>query len=119
MAKILMIGDGDLRSEFDPQLHASGHTTACSAKGAGAIRTARNERPDLILLDLGLAAGEGFHVLARLKINTELSHVPVIVLSTLDVEAHERDALKAGACAYLQKPFDGEDLLDAISAALR
>jgi DNA-binding response OmpR family regulator len=73
MAKILIVGDGDVRSEVDPRLHARGHTTVCSAKGAGAIRTARKERPDLIVLDLGLAAGEGFHVLARLKINRALT----------------------------------------------
>jgi len=58
-------------------------------------------------------------VLERLKINTELSHVPVIVLSARDAAANERPALKAGAFAYLEKPVDDEDLLEAIATALK
>ena len=119
MAKILIIDDRREQSELDAPLRAKGHTTALTGHGAGAIRMARKERPNLILLDLGHAAGEAFHVLARIKINTELSHLPVIVLSALDAGIHEPQALKAGACAYLQKPVDDEDLLDAISEALR
>ncbi|SRR5258705_13112659 len=117
--KILIIDDdSDIRLGLNVRLRASGYETAFAGDGVSAIRMARKERPDLILLDLGLPAGDGFQVLERLKINTELSHVPVIVVSARDAEANERRALKAGACAYLEKPVDDEDLLEAISAAM-
>jgi len=118
--KILIIDDdSDIRLGLNVRLRASGYGTAFAADGVSAIRMARKERPCLILLDLGLPAGDGFQVLERLKINTDLSHVPVIVLSARDAEANERPALKAGAYAYLEKPVDDEDLLEAIASALR
>ena len=118
--KILIIDDDDdIRLGLNIRLRASGYTTAFAVDGVSAIRMARKERPNLILLDLGLPAGDGFQVLERLKINTDLSHVPVIVLSARDAEANERRALKAGAWGYLEKPVDDEDLLEAIAAALK
>src|SRR6266540_1866426 len=118
--KILIIDDDDdIRLGLNIRLRASGYTTAFAVDGVSAIRMARKERPNLILLDLGLPAGDGFQVLERLKINTDLSHFPVIVLSARDAEANERRALKAGAWCYLEKPVDDEDLLEAIAAALK
>ena len=58
-------------------------------------------------------------MLERLKMNTELAHIPVIVLSARDPEANEKRAMKAGASAYFQKPVDDEDLLEAIATALK
>jgi len=118
--KVLIIDDdSDIRLGLNVRLRASGYATAFAGDGVSAIRMARKERPALILLDLGLPAGDGFQVLERLKINTDLSHVPVIVLSARDAEPNERRALQAGACAYLEKPVDDEDLLEAIAAAVR
>ena len=118
--KILIIDeDGDVRANLGARLDASGYATASAADAVNAIRTARKERPSLILLDVALPSGDGFRVLERLKINTELSHIPVIVLSALDAATHEDRVLKAGACAYQQKPFDDDDLLEAIDTALR
>ena len=118
--KVLIIDDDhDIRLGLNIRLRASGYTTAFAADGVSAIRMARKERPSLILLDLGLPAGDGFQVLERLKINTDLSHVPVIVVSARDAEANERRALKAGAYSYLEKPVDDEELLEAIASALK
>ena len=115
--KILIIDDdNDFRLALNVRLRASGYATSFAADGVSAIRVARRDRPELILLDLGLPAGDGYRVLERLKINTELSHIPVIVLSALDAKTNERRALKAGACAYLEKPVDDEDLLETVAA---
>src|SRR5258705_13336955 len=95
--KILIIDDdSDIRLGLNIRLRASGYATAFAGDGVSAIRMARKERPELILLDLGLPAGDGFAVLDRLKINTDLSHVPVIVLSARDAEANERRGLEGG-----------------------
>lgn len=114
--KILIIDDDhDIRRGLNIRLKASGYTTTFAGDGMGAISTARKEKPDLILLDIGLPAGDGFEVLKRLKMNTELAHIPVIVLSARDPEGNEARAMKAGAVTYFQKPVDDEDLLTAIS----
>ncbi len=57
-------------------------------------------------------------VLERLERNTELGHIPVIVLSARDKQDNQERARKAGAIAYFQKPVDDEDLLEAVGVAL-
>jgi twitching motility two-component system response regulator PilH len=74
--------------------------------------------PDLILLDLGLPAGDGFAVLERLKANDSLSLVPVIVMSGRDRNLSEARALRAGAKAFLQKPVQNAQLLSVIRQTL-
>jgi DNA-binding response OmpR family regulator len=69
-------------------------------------------------LDLGLPAGDGFSVLARLKANDSLSLIPVIVVSARDRNANMDRALKAGANTFLQKPVDNAELLAVIRQAL-
>ena len=119
--KLLIIADerSEIRSGANLWLAAGGYTAVFAAPGVGAIRMARKERPHLILLELVAPVRNGFSVLERLQINTELSHLPVIVLCERGAEADEERARKAGACAYLRKPVDDADLLDAISATLR
>jgi DNA-binding response OmpR family regulator len=79
---------------------------------------AQKERPNLIILDIGLPAGDGFVVLERLQKNAALATIPVIVLTARDPQTNKERTLKAGATAFLQKPADNAELLEAISAAL-
>jgi twitching motility two-component system response regulator PilH len=82
------------------------------------IAEARKHTPDLIILDLGLPAGDGFSVMERLKANDSLSLIPVIVVSARDREANMDRALKAGAKAFLQKPVANAKLLAVIRKVL-
>jgi DNA-binding response OmpR family regulator len=72
----------------------------------------------LIILDLGLPAGDGFVVMERLKTIPSLGVIPVIVVSARDARANQPLALKAGAKAFLQKPVDNAELLAVIRQAL-
>lgn len=74
--------------------------------------------PDLMILDLGLPAGDGFSVLERLKVNESLSSIPVIVLSGRDRVGNWDRALKAGAKTFLQKPVANDKLLAVIRLVL-
>jgi DNA-binding response OmpR family regulator len=74
--------------------------------------------PDLVILDLGLPAGDGFSVLERLKANEQLSSIPVIVLSGRDRVGNKDRALKAGAKTFLQKPMANDKLLAVIRLVL-
>jgi CheY-like chemotaxis protein len=76
--------------------------------------------PDLIILDLGLPAGDGHVVLERLRstVNTDLGGIPVVVVSGRDLRGNKERALKGGAKAFLQKPWDDDELLSLIARLL-
>jgi DNA-binding response OmpR family regulator len=77
------------------------------------------EKPDLVILDLGLPAGDGFVVMDRINKNDRLANIPVIVLTGREAANNESRALEAGAVAFFQKPVDDTKLLYAIYKALR
>jgi DNA-binding response OmpR family regulator len=101
------------------RLKASGYDTVYAPDAVASISQARQHRPNLILLDLGLPAGDGFVVMDRLKQFSDLSLIPVVVLSGRDRAANEIRSLRAGAAAYLQKPVSAEQLLETIRKCLR
>jgi CheY-like chemotaxis protein len=117
--KILVIDDdADARLGYHVLLKHHQYDTFFGTDGFSAVTEARKHQPDLILLDLGLPAGDGFVVLDRLRSNTYLGLIPVIVVSAKDVAANKDRALKAGARAFLQKPWNDVDLLAKIRELL-
>src|SRR5216683_387119 len=117
--KILVVDDDpDLVRALRLRLRANNYDITTASDGYSAIASAQKERPDLIILDLGLPAGDGFVVLERLQNNDVLAGVPVIVLSARDPQSNEEKALKAGATAYFQKPADNDELLNSIRVSL-
>jgi DNA-binding response OmpR family regulator len=118
-AKILIVDDDpDLRRGLNLRLRANQYETAYATDGFSAIAMAQKERPDLIILDLGLPAGDGFVVLERLQQNANLSCIPVIILTARDPQSSREKTLKAGATAFFQKPVDNGRLLSAIRTTL-
>lgn len=77
------------------------------------------EHPDLIILDIGMPAGDGFTVMERLQKNAALAFIPVIIRTARDPQYTKERALKAGATSFFQKPADNEELLAAIRNALQ
>lgn len=117
--KILIVEDDqDMVRAMGIRLKAQGYNLVVANDAISAISTARKEKPDLIILDLGLPGGDGFVVMKRLKSLTDMLLVPVIVVSARDPQTNEPLALQAGAHAYFQKPFEGAELLAAIQNAL-
>jgi len=117
--KILIVDDDpDLRRGLNLRLRANHYDTSYATDGFSAIAMAQKERPDLIILDIGLPAGDGFVVLDRLQQSAALSAIPVIVLTARDPEFNRERTLKAGATAFLQKPADNSELLNVIRATL-
>ena len=118
-SKIMIVDDDpDLRQALRLRLRANKYETVNAVDGYSAIAMAYKERPDLIILDLGLPAGDGFVVLDRLQKDDKLSSIPVIVLTARDPQANERRVLRVGAAAFFQKPADNAELLDVIRASL-
>lgn len=118
-AKILIVDDDpELRRALKIRLRANHYDTVQASDGYSAIAVAQKEQPDLIILDLGLPAGDGFSVLKRLHDSDPLSNIPVIVLTARDPLYNGLKTVLAGATAFFQKPADNRELLDAIRATL-
>ncbi|HEV7220942.1 MAG TPA: response regulator [Terriglobales bacterium] len=83
--KILIVDDDpELRRGLNLRLRANHYDTAYATDGVSAMAMAQKEKPDLIILDIGLPAGDGYVVLDRLQENASLSCIPVIVLTARD-----------------------------------
>jgi len=116
--KILIVDDNaDTRLILNARLKAHYHTVF-AADALQAMSVALKERPDAILLDLGLPGGNGLMVLQRLKANISLSCVPVIIVTAEDPLMAEARTIEAGADAFLQKPVDQDKLLAAVQQAV-
>ncbi len=117
--KILIVDDDpDLLRALRLRLRANNYEVSTASDGYAAIASAQKEKPNLIILDLGLPVGDGFVVLDRLQNSDALSGIPVIVLSARDPLLNEERALKAGAAAFFQKPADNNELLNVIRVSL-
>ena len=117
--KILIIDDDQqLLLGLTARLKANGYLVVSAGDSVAAIAVARRDAPDLVILDLGLPAGDGFLVLERMRGLADLAGTPVIVLSARDPAHNKQRALEAGAVAFFQKPPDNHEFLTAIRQAL-
>jgi|HubBroStandDraft_1064217.scaffolds.fasta_scaffold18497_2 DNA-binding response OmpR family regulator len=117
--KILIVDDDpDVRHGMHVRLKANHYDTFFASDGLSGMVEARKHQPDLIILDLGLPAGDGFAVMERLKAIPALAVIPIVVVSARDVRANKARAVQAGANAFLQKPVDTAEFLAVIRRAL-
>ena len=97
-------------------LGAAGHRVVTADDAAGALAMMAAEKPDLVILDLGLPDRSGFEVIAEIR---KHSPVPIIVLSARSDERAKVEALDLGADDYISKPFGIAELTARLRAALR
>jgi two-component system KDP operon response regulator KdpE len=117
--KIMVVDDDpDLRHALNVRLRANHYEIVNASDGFSALALAQKEHPNLIILDLGLPAGDGFLVLRNLKTFPSLALTPVIVLTARDPQANEQRTLNSGAIAFFQKPADNNELLSVIRMSL-
>ena len=116
---LLAEDDRFLRRAAEARLRQHGLEVLTAADGEEALRLARSERLDLVLLDVIMPKLEGFEVLRRLKEDAATARIPVIVLSNLGQERDVAQAEALGAVAYLVKAnLSLQDLVDRVDAAL-
>ena len=118
MTRVLVVDDEpQILRALRINLRGARATTWCTAAdGAGALRAAAEQPPDLVVLDLGLPDLDGVEVIAGLRGWTT---VPILVLSGRTDSADKVDALDAGADDYVTKPFGMDELLARLRAMLR
>jgi two-component system, OmpR family, KDP operon response regulator KdpE len=117
MNRILIVDDeAPLRRALATSLRARGFEVVEAASGEQGVVVVADRGADLVVLDLGLGDLEGLEVMQRIR---SFSNTPVIVLTARHTQADKVALLDAGADDYVTKPFDTEELLARIRAALR
>ncbi|MEP7335107.1 MAG: response regulator [Actinomycetota bacterium] len=117
--KILIVeDDADIRGLLTLRLRQRSYDTSVATDGMTALVVARREQPDLVVLDLGLPAGDGFSVMERMRAITTLTDVPVVVITARDAATNREKAEAFGAAAFVEKPIDFDQLLETIAAVL-
>ena len=100
------------------RLRRHGFEVTAAGDGAQGVEAARRERPDLVLMDLGLPVLDGWEATRRLKGAVETRSIPVIALSAHAMAGERERALQAGCDDYDTKPVDLDRLLAKIRAQL-
>jgi two-component system cell cycle response regulator DivK len=110
MKTILIVEDVELNRDLLVQLLEDEYRLVLAADGQAAIQKAEEAKPDLILMDLSLPRMDGWEATRRLKADSNLSKIPVIVLSAHAMRGDEERARSCGCDDFLTKPID-ESLL--------
>jgi two-component system phosphate regulon response regulator PhoB len=118
--RILVVDDEpDITALVAYHLAKAGYRVSTAATGPDALKAAREERPDIVVLDLMLPGVSGYDVLAELRRREETREVGVILLTARREEADRIRGLSLGADDYLTKPFSPQELSLRVQAVLR
>jgi DNA-binding response OmpR family regulator len=119
MARILIAEDeANIFKLVSFRLKHLGHDVIWAQNGSQALEAAREQSPDLILLDVMMPEYDGFQVLKMLKAGADTQPIPVIMLTA---RGHEKDVvtgIEGGADDYIVKPFSFPELIARVNAAL-
>ena len=118
--RILIIDDeNSIRNVVKDTLEAEGYTVIEGENTEEAIRKAKDLKPDLIILDLGIPTIGGLEVCRILRKNEETAGIPIIMLTVRSREVDKVIGLEMGADDYITKPFHRRELLARVKAVLR
>jgi CheY-like chemotaxis protein len=116
---VLVAEDHETSAEgYRQLLTASGYRVIRAKNGYQALAEVSREAPSLVVLDLKLPKLDGWQVLAHLKGNAAMAHIPVVVITGDSLPSHHELARSRGAAAVFTKPIRPNDLLDAVRHAL-
>ena len=119
-AKILVIDDEeDIRELVGLNLTREGYEVLYSETGEQGLESARSQQPDVILLDLMLPGMDGLEVCRKLKADSNVSAIPVVMLTAKSEDIDVVTGLELGADDYVTKPFSGKVLVARVRALLR
>ena len=123
-SKKILIVDDDLviLKTTSMKLRSQGYAVVTATDGATAIQAVRQEKPDLILLDLSfppdVVGWDGLGIISWLRRLEEARKIPVVIITSSDPAKFKQPLMAAGALAFVRKPIEHEGLLSAIKHAL-
>ncbi len=117
--KILVIEDDPATSRLvDYTLRHEGHQVITAANGLEGLRRARNDRPDLVILDVMLPGLDGFEICHRLRAEPATAKLPILMFSAKAQEIDKTTGLKVGADDYLSKPAAPAEIVSRVARLL-
>jgi CheY-like chemotaxis protein len=113
--KVLYVEDHPAQSDIIKQmLEFAEYEVVLANSGEQGIEKAREEQPDVILMDLRMPGIGGIEAVKRLKSDPTVSHIPIIVISAWTSRANRDEAIQAGAAKFMAKPVDTMRLIEHI-----
>jgi len=112
--KILIVDDTEWNRDLLVQLLEDDYDLAQAVDGEQGVKAAEREKPDLILMDLGMPVMDGWDATRTIKANSELRHIPIIAVTSHAMVGDEIQAREAGCDDYLPKPIDENELMRKI-----
>ena len=121
MAKtILIVEDNDLNMKlFHDLLEAHGYATLQTKDGMEALKIAREQRPDLILMDIQLPEVSGLEVTKWIKEDDDLRSIPVVAVTAFAMKGDEEKIRQGGCEAYIAKPISVAQFLETVEGLLK
>lgn len=119
MTKVLLVEDNEMNLDIlSRRLSRRGYVVVFAMDGQQGIEMARNEKPDIILMDMSLPVMDGWEATGRIKSDDAMRNVPVIGLTAHAMSGDREKALKAGCDDYDTKPVELDRLIEKIERLL-
>jgi len=99
-------------------LKISGYETIEAVDGKQGVEKAKSAKPDLILMDIMMPKMDGYAACSEIKADQTTKHIPVVMLTAVGFELNKKLAKQMGANGYVTKPFNRQQLIDAITPLL-
>ena len=118
LKKILIVDDTDWNRDLLVQLLEDEYTVLQAVDGEQGVKAAEQDKPDLILMDLGMPVMDGWEATKKIKANDDLKHIPIIAVTASAMSGDEERVMASGCDAYVSKPFPMMDLVGLIRQML-
>ena len=119
MPRVLIVDDSPTETyKFKEILEKHGFEIITADNGADGVAVARQEKPDVVLMDVVMPGLNGFQATRQLSKGADTQHIPVIIVTTKDQETDKVWGRRQGATDYLTKPVDETVLIDTIKRAM-
>ncbi|RKZ35949.1 MAG: response regulator [Gammaproteobacteria bacterium] len=119
MSKILIVDDSpSYQTTMKQSLEKNGYDTLVATNGEDALAAAKNDKPDLILMDVVMPGMSGFQATRKLNQDPDTASIPVIIVSSKDQETDKIWGQRQGAIAYLVKPVEEQELIATVKSVL-
>lgn len=120
MAKILVVDDSPTQlKNLTKLVEGQGHEAITAEDGMAGVNAAKEQQPDLILMDVVMPELNGFQATRKITQDPETSHIPILIVTTKDQQTDQVWGKRQGASDYIVKPPDEKDLVAKINSYLK